>query len=77
MQIKKDKLFGKPTLSFKTPYKSSSNAPPAIPIINKADPILVNRPNPLIANGKMAGHINALAKPNNAIKVIAVYPVVK
>lgn len=42
-------------------------APPAIPIISSAEPVLVNRPKPLMANGQMAGHINALAKPSRAI----------
>lgn len=42
-----------------------------MPIISRAEPILVNPPKPAIANGKIAGHIKALASPNKAMKVIA------
>ena len=54
-------------ISERCPYTKGRMAPPAIAMINKADPILVNLPRPLIANGKMEGHINELAKPNKAM----------
>ena len=41
-----------------------SRAPPAMAIINKADPVLVCRPNPYMANGKMAGHMREFARLN-------------
>src|SRR6476469_9108358 len=52
-------------------------APPAIPTINKAEPVLICRPRPSIVKGHNAGHTGALAKPSKAIKRIDVYPEVK
>lgn len=66
-------LEAKP-LSLRNEYSNGNNAPPAMPMINKAAPVFVNFPRPLIAKGKIDGHINALAKPSNAINVMAVYP---
>ena len=56
------------------PYSNGKIAPPAIAMINKAEPILVNLPNPVMANGKMAGHINELARPSAAMKPTEIYP---
>jgi len=72
MQIKKAAWFEAMPWSFSDEYSKGINAPPAMPIINKAAPVFVNFPKLSIANGKMEGHINALAKPSNAIKVMAV-----
>ena len=51
-------------------------APPAMPMISNADPILINLPSPAMAKGKIAGHMSALANPNKAIKTIEVKPLV-
>lgn len=75
--MRKDAWFDAICLSFKVVYKSGINAPPAIPMISNAAPVLVNLPNPSMASGKIAGHINALAMPRSAIKMMAVYPVEK
>lgn len=72
MQIRKETELEKIPLSFKVVYNNGMIAPPAIPMTSSAEPVFVNLPSPLIANGKIAGHINALAKPSKAIKVIAV-----
>ena len=56
------------------PYINGKMAPPAIAMINKAEPILVNLPSPVMANGKMAGHIRELASPNAAMKPTEKYP---
>ena len=45
-------------------------------MIGKEDPIFVNRPNPLMANGQMAGNTNALAIPSNEMQSTDVKPVV-
>ena len=66
-------LEAKP-LSLRSEYNNGNNAPPAMPMINNAAPVFVNFPKPFIANGKIEGHINALAKPSNAINEMAVYP---
>ena len=39
-----------------------------MPITNSAEPVSVARPSPLIASGKIAGHIMAFAKPSAATK---------
>ncbi len=72
MQRRKENWLEAIPLSFKVVYKIGTNAPPAIPIISNADPVLVNLPRPLMANGNIAGHISAFDKPSNAIKVMAV-----
>src|SRR6188768_3590614 len=56
------------------PYNGGRTAPPTIPMINKAAPILVKRPNPSRASGQIAGHITALEKPSNAKHTTAVMP---
>jgi len=43
-------------------------APPTIPMIRMAEPVLVKRPSPVMPMGKMAGHIGALARPSRAMK---------
>ena len=50
--------------------------PPAIPMINNDEPILVKLPNPLIDSGQRAGHINEFARPSNAIQNTETYPCV-
>jgi hypothetical protein len=57
------------------PYNKGIKAPPEIIMIIRADPILVNLPNPFIANGHKAGHINALANPNKAKQSTDINPV--
>ena len=39
-----------------------SRAPPAMAIINNADPVLVCRPKPYMAKGKIAGHMREFAR---------------
>ncbi|MNE36224.1 hypothetical protein D3C80_1300270 [compost metagenome] len=48
------------------PYNGGKIAPPTMAIISSAEPILVKRPRPSIAIGKIAGHITELEKPNKA-----------
>ena len=43
-------------------------APPNIPMINRAEPVLVNFPSPSNANGQIAGHIRELDNPSRAMK---------
>jgi hypothetical protein len=43
-------------------------APPAIPIISNALPVLVSFPRLFIARGQMAGHIIAFANPSKQTK---------
>ena len=76
MQTRNDWALENIPLSFKVVYKSGSKAPPAIPMINNADPVFVNLPNPFIAKGKIAGHIKALANPSKAMNVMEAYPLV-
>ena len=49
------------------PQDTGPKAPPAIPIINSAEPVLVNLPMPDKASGHTAGQTIALAKPRKAI----------
>src|SRR4030095_6821972 len=58
-------------------HNLGNTAPPAIPTINNAEAVYVNFPNPFIASGQMAGHTNALASPNIAMKKTEVVPDVK
>lgn len=44
-------------------------APPAIPMMSNADPCAVYLPKLFSANGQIAGHTIAFAKPNSAMKV--------
>ena len=46
-----------------------------MPITSSAEPVSVNWPSPLIASGKIAGHIIALAKPSAATKPTETEPV--
>ena len=66
-----------PTDSPSDAHNLGNKAPPAMPTINNAEAVFVNFPNPFIANGQIAGHTNALAKPRIAIKKTDVAPVVK
>jgi len=52
-------------------------APPAMPIMSKALPILVSLPRLFIARGQIAGHIIAFAKPSRATKSTDVNPFAK
>ena len=67
----------KPSLFFSVAYNTGTTAAPAMPITNRAEPILVNLPNPSMASGQMEGHISELARPSRAMNVMAVYPEVK
>lgn len=63
-------------ISLKYPYASGRSAPPAIPIINNADPVFVNFPKPSKDSGQMHGHIRVFAKLNNTTKAIDTPPLV-
>ena len=67
----------RPIVSPSDAHSFGITAPPAIPTINKAEAVFVNLPKPLMANGQIAGHTNALAKPRMAIKNTEVNPEVK
>ena len=59
------------------PYSGGIIAPPEIAMINNAEAVLVNFPNPFKVKGHTAGQTNALAIPNPATKRTEVNPEVK
>ena len=59
------------------PYKGGIIAPPEIAIINNADAVFVNLPNPFKVNGHTAGQTKAFAIPKAATNTTEVNPVVK
>ena len=59
------------------PYKGGRTAPPTMAKIKTAEPILVSRPKPVSASGKIAGHMAALLKPSKAKAPTATAPVLE
>ncbi len=49
------------------PYNNGLTAPPTTPIINSAEPLLVDFPNPSKESGHIAGQSKALPNPSIAI----------
>ena len=58
------------------PYSKGKMPPPITPIINNAEPALVNLPSPFNESGQIAGHNNALPKPRKAINQTEAGPLI-
>jgi len=60
----------------KPPKRKGIIAPPAIATTSSEDAVSVFEPSPDMAIGQIEGQIKAFAKPNKAIKVTAINPLV-